>query len=521
LALETRYAARRDWPVERLVENLAALLTVRRRPIKRQRITFLDTFDGRVGRAGACLILTADAGGNRIQWRQGHLRVGCTLGGMAQFAWDLPQGSVRQRIEPVIEMRRLLPLAEAEQEGVLLDVMDETRKTIARLSIVAGRARAPKRRSPWQPFLPFLTLTALRGYDEQCAGPIAIIESRPGIERSVLGLQGHVLRSIGASSPQDVSVYCVELDPMVPADSGALRMHRELLRIITANHAGVLTGLDSEFLHDFRVGVRRSRSLLGQIKGVLPQAGIDHFKAELSWLGRITGPVRDLDVLLLGLRSPSKNLNEDQQGALLVQLEQERARAQQALSEQLTSERYRRLVKGWKEFLSLDPRVPPDDGCGALPLVTLVSQRVWRLYRRTLSAIEHVRNDTPADELHRIRIDAKKLRYLIDATASLYDPDDLVIVLRALKRLQSVLGEFNDACVQASWLRQYAGGLDEAGGGATLVRQAAEVLADLADRRTEKLRKPVNQQLLRFGESATRVAFERVFHMKHLTELVQ
>jgi hypothetical protein len=111
LALETRYAARRDWPVERLAASLAALPTVRRRPITRQRITFFDTPDGRVGRVGACLTLTADAVGMRLQWRQGALRVGCTLGGMVQFAWDLPRGTVRQRIEPIVEMRRLLPLA--------------------------------------------------------------------------------------------------------------------------------------------------------------------------------------------------------------------------------------------------------------------------------------------------------------------------------------------------------------------------------------------------------------------------
>jgi hypothetical protein len=90
-----------------------------------------------------------------------------------------------------------------------------------------------------------------------------------------------------------------------------------------------------------------------------------------------------------------------------------------------------------------------------------------------------------------------------------------------LKRLVSVLGEFNDACVQATWLRQYARTLNEAEGNVTSARKAAEALADLADRRREKLRKPANQQLLRFGEPATRASFERVFHIEHLTELVQ
>jgi CHAD domain-containing protein len=330
-----------------------------------------------------------------------------------------------------------------------------------------------------------------------------------------------VLDAIRVSLPRDVSAYRVELEPSVRADIGALRMHRELLRIVTANHAGVLTGLDSEFLHAFRVGVRRSRSLLGQIEGVLPQAESDHLQTELSWLGSITAPVRDLDVLLLGLRSPSKPLNADQQGANLGQLEQERARAQQALTEQLKSVRYRQLAYRWQECVSQLARPETRDGCGALPLVTIVSQRGRRLYRRTLTGIEQVRNDTPAHELHRIRVDAKKLRDLIAAAASLYDPEDLAVVLRALKRLVSVLGEFNDACVQARCLRQYARMLNESECNVTLARKAAAALADLADHRREKLRKPANQQLLRFGEPATRAAFERVFHIEHLTELVQ
>ncbi len=521
MALEARYAARLDWPVERIVESLAALLTVRRRLLARRRITFLDTSDGRVGRAGACLTLTADAGGRRIQWRQGGMRVGCAVSGAVQFAWDLPPGSVRQRIEPIIGARPLLPLAEAEQDGVQLDVLDEARKVIARLDIVAGRARLPKRRSSWQSLQPLLTLNALRGYDEQCAGPIAIIESRPGIGRSELALQGHVLRTIGASLPQDMSAYRVELEPAVRADIGLLRMHRELFRIIVANHPGVLAGLDSECLHAFRVAVRRCHTLLEQVQGGLPQAEVDRFKTEFAWLGRITGPARDLDVLLHGLRSPSKALNEDQRRLILAQLEQERARAQQALVEPLTSERYRQWADRWAAFLSEEPCMRPGVGCDALPLMTVVSQSGWSLYRRTLSGTEHVRDDTPAHELHRIRVDARQLRYLIDTTANLHDAEDVATIQRALGRLQAVLGEFNDACVQASWLRRYATTLNETGRDATSMRHAAEALAGLADRRAQALRKPANQQLLLFGEAATRVAFERVFHMEHLTELVQ
>ncbi len=521
MALETRYAARRDWPVERLVESVAALLTVRRRQIPRQRVTFLDTADGRVARAGGCLTLTADPDGNRIQWQQANQRLGCTLGGSLQFAWDLPPGSLRQRIEPIIEARRLLPLAEAEQDGVMLEVMNESRKTIARLSIVAGRARALRRRSPWQRLQPFLTLNALRGYDDQCAGPMAIIDSRPGVERTDHALQAHVLNTIGAELPLDIAAYRVDLEPTVRADVGSLRMHREFLRIISATHAGVVAGVDSEFLHDFRTGVRRARTLLELLDGVLPHTEIEHFKTELAWLGRATGPLRDLDVLIGWLRSPAKNLNEDQQRLVVTALEQKRARSQQALARELTDERFHQLITRWTEFLAQDRLALSGHGCSALPLATIVAQRGWRLYQRTLGGIEHVRNDTPAHELHQIRIDVKKLRDLIDAAVGVYDYDDRAVVLRVLNRLQSVLGEFNDACTQAGLLRQYAGAPDAAAHDSAWASRTVLALADAASSRAQALRKPTNQQLLRFGESATRVAFERIFHIEHLIEIVQ
>lgn len=521
MALEARYAARRDWPVHRLVESLGALLSVRPRAIARQRMTFLDTADGRVGRAGACLTLTTDADGNRVQWLQGNHRVGCMTGGPVAFAWDVPPGPLRQRIEPIVGSRRLLPLAHTEQDGVLLDVMNDTYKTIARLSIVAGRARGPKRRSPWQPYSPFLTLNALRGYDDHCTGPIAIVESRPGIGRTDSTLQAHVLRAIGATLPTGVLPYRVELDPMIRTDTGALRMQRELLRIVESNHAGVLAEIDDVYLHDFRAGVWRSRTLLGQIEGALPPTDVDHLKSELAWLDRATANARTLDVLVYSLRSPSKGLDETRQRPILAALERERATAQQALAVQLSGERYRRLVERWEAFVSLSPRTTSGEGCGALPLMTTVSRRAWDLYQLTLAGIERVRSDTPAPELHQIHGNATELRHLIDAAETLYDPDNLAIVLRALERLQAAVGDYNDACAQATWLRQYGRGFDGSVPDATLVRQAAEALAEFAERRSVELRKPMNQQMLRFGESATRTAFERVFHIKHLIELVQ
>ena len=66
------------------------------------------------------------------------------------FAWDLPCGPLRDSLEPIIDVRRLLPQVEVEIHGRMLDVLDDERKTVARIRIEAGRARTPGHASPWQ-----------------------------------------------------------------------------------------------------------------------------------------------------------------------------------------------------------------------------------------------------------------------------------------------------------------------------------------------------------------------------------
>src|SRR5690606_24549716 len=134
---------------------------------------------------------------------------------------------------------------------------------------------------------------------------------------------------------------------------------------------------------------------------------------------------------------------------------------------------------------------------------------------------EHVHGDMPAQELHGIRVQAEALHDLIAAAGGLYEPQDLAVVRRALEPLLSVLVEYDDACGQASWLRQYARNTTAADPGMASVRRAAEALAELADRRAHALRKSAIQQFLQFGAAANRAAFERVFHIEHPTELVK
>ena len=128
-------------------------------------------------------------------------------------------------------------------------------------------------------------------------------------------------------------------------------MQQALLDIIQANEPGLRSALDTEFLHDFRVAVRRTRSLLGQIRHVFPPDVVAHFSTEFSWLGRLTGAARDLDVLLLALRGRQADFAADDLAAVTTFLTDSQQLEYRTLVEALDGERYRRLVSEWRTFL--------------------------------------------------------------------------------------------------------------------------------------------------------------------------
>ena len=59
------------------------------------------------------------------------------------------------------------------------------------------------------------------------------------------------------------------------------------------------------------------------------------------------------------------------------------------------------------------------------------------------------------EAVHRLRIECKKLRYLMEFFAELFPKEEGSAVLRLLRRLQTRLGEFNDALVQQRSLMNY------------------------------------------------------------------
>ena len=509
---ESQYVVRGDLSPDAITGSLQAILPTRHHPIVRHRFTLLDTFDGRVRRAGARLTRAGDHSASLLEWRPrgGGTRLAVRLKQPVSFAWDLPDGPLQQALAPVIGVRRLLAQVDADSSGSLLEVLDRRCKTVARLRIESGHVRTPLSDGAWQPLPTMVTLTALRGYEDVYEQLVPVIESRPGVRSCPEGLDGVMRSRIGTLDIGDLSSPRVDLDPTVRADIGSRQIHRALLGILAANEPGLRANLDTEFLHDFRVTLRRTRSLLGQIKHVFPPEATEHFSTEFSWLGRLAGPLRDVDVLVLALREHRDDVPAADMEALMAFLAELQLQEHQVLVRALDSERYHRLLSEWEAFLNRPVPSKAEGRNAERLLADVVSRRAWRLSRRLASSAEDIDERAAPGRLHEVRIAAKKLRYLIDVTPAFYDEADLACILGTLKKLQRVLGDFNDAQVQETRLLDCGRALGAAGGptGALL---ALGRLAEQTCERRDRLRGQVVDTLARFRARTTRSACRRAF----------
>ncbi len=177
-----------------------------------------------------------------------------------------------------------------------------------------------------------------------------------------------------------------------------------------------------------------------------------------SQLGKLTNPVRDLDVLLLKLESYKRNLQKPEQfqlRSLQQYIAHSREVAQKKFVKTVKSAEYRQNIKQWRDYLeTTDPTSPPLENSGKAVSI-LADELIWNMYQLALQEGGTITNESAAEAVHELRKTCKKLRYLMEFFQSLYPARRIREILRALKELQDNLGEFNDLHVHANIIKQF------------------------------------------------------------------
>ena len=246
-----------------------------------------------------------------------------------------------------------------------------------------------------------------------------------------------------------------------PNDPAILLAVRSLLvdfEKMLAEEPNVRTQLDPEHVHQMRVATRRMRSCLRAFKKVLPEELRKEFNAELKWLARALGDVRDLDVQYENVQKYRTHVSGEDAASLIDYQNHLVDAWQQARAElfnQLAGDRYRELVDSLKNFLRQGPPGVVRDGEDVLSIGAAARQLMGKQRTTLLRRGRAIEPDSPDDDRHAVRIECKRLRYLLEFFRPVYGKP-LNRFVKRLKKLQNVLGELQDARVAMQQLREYA-----------------------------------------------------------------
>ncbi len=420
---------------------------------------FYDTFDWRLYKNGSVLEKYEDGRSSKIYWqadKHGKLKIQLGLSKVPRLASDLTDCEFRQQLQSVISVRELTPHIRIKLKRLPLVVLDKNQKVVVRLSFdeywySPSRLRADKLLAKR------LSIKSVKGYlqDYQQVEALFLAMKLHPVRDNLMKL---ALRVKGVSAGEYTTKLNLMLDPDMSAEQALKKILLRLLEIMRQNTTGSINGRDTEFMHDYRVSIRKTRTALKQINDVLPQAVSEKYEKFFSMLGKLTTPVRDLDVFLIQLVNYQEDLSPSEQQqlqALGEYLMLSRAEAQKKYIEVLKSSEYRENIKKWRDYLqhSGTESFPPDKPSQAV--YKLADELIWHIYQQVLEQGNAITKNSIAETLHELRKTFKKLRYVMEFFRSIYPAKKMRVLVQALKVIQDNLGEINDLDVHMGIIKGF------------------------------------------------------------------
>lgn len=409
----------------------------------------LDDFDRSLGRTGRVLI----AGPGRLEL--------VTAGGLlsqpadaARFVPALAEGPVKQALADLSPLRRLLPQAGGRVQTAMLALLDDEGKTRARAALRFLRDGVGEDIALVQP-------RGLRGYGEALALLRDQLLAHGGTVADGRLLRRHLLAPEGETYTAKPEIGIEPEDTAFDVASDIILAHLPVMR---ANEPGIIADLDTEFLHDYRVALRKIRSVLSLFKGVYGQGQTADLKARFSALMAPTGRLRDLDVYLIDRPALAALVPAPLQPGLqrmFALFEAERGVVQARLARELGAKSHHKEMTALFKLFN-GRRLLRHGPAADRPAQDLARQLIWKRYRQITRSGANLTEATPDAAVHALRIHCKKLRYLLEFFAPAFPDPRFGAALRPLKRLQDSLGQFNDCSVQQDSLRAFVAGLDAA-----------------------------------------------------------
>jgi exopolyphosphatase/guanosine-5'-triphosphate,3'-diphosphate pyrophosphatase len=235
---------------------------------------------------------------------------------------------------------------------------------------------------------------------------------------------------------------------------------RRYLQVLVDEHDSVRCAEERRALHRMRVASRRLRSLLPWFAVCLPAKQYTVWRKEIRRLARALGVARDTDVQIASVEHYLEADSEEHErlgvSRLLLRLQQQRQQQQGQVVAALERVADRRLLDDMEE--TLHALAAPAHAYRVerqSPYVYRKARKAMRSRLKALLAYEpYIQQPDCHKSLHAMRLATKRLRYMMQACAPLYQ-GALEAPIHAVETLQDMLGDIHDCDVWDDYLGQF------------------------------------------------------------------
>ena len=204
----------------------------------------------------------------------------------------------------------------------------------------------------------------------------------------------------------------------------------------------------TEDLHQFRINIRKSRAFLKEFGFLIPKKHLKYFNENLTMFATQTNQKRDLDVIKTRLRE----LDKDHK-LIKKDIKQKQKQEYHAIQKMLKSRTFKDFFYTYQDMLTKDTLITSDNDTGSIK--ETASQVIKYLHHKIIKKIDALEKDFDVDKLHKIRISLKKLRYLLEEFQHIFGDEKIEKMIDKGKKLQTLLGDFNDTINQKKLLHDY------------------------------------------------------------------
>lgn len=480
------------------IGKLAAVLT---QAEETATFTLYDTFDQSLRRARRVLIEFD----NRLElWEPDGTTLSQQAEHCEQFVADMTDGPVKHALSDLPALRRLMAICTGQMRLSDLALMDGEEKTQARASLCLIYADVGASTA-------VATLQGLRGYDKALAQLADRTRACGGTPLEKGDLHAQLLPD---QAPY-VAKPNVGVGKTEKTFDAATDIIAAYIPVARQNEPGIVSDIDTEFLHDYRIALRKIRSVLSLFRGVYAEGQTQQLKARFSALMAPTGRLRDLDVYLLDKGDFYALVPDSLHGGLdrmFAMFAAERQEAQMSLSSHLRSKFYEAEIGKLARLFDSRKRLKRGPNAD-LPAYDFACKLIWKRYHKICKIAAGINAETEDEEVHQLRIHCKKLRYLMEFFVPVFPKSEFKSLIKPLKRLQDNLGLFNDYSVQQDNLREFLNGLEtqNRAEGLEIAQSVGALIAVLHQRQLAERAKVV-ESFARFNSRETQKTFRDLFH---------